>query len=240
MTTGAELRLPDGESLADLATYVRRAARLDGEGAIRLQASAGVRPVLAAWVCVLPGHGLLRSGLVLGLRTMALAGWDDGHGGGRDVGAGADADGTPRATGLDTTVPLAGLTDRFARRAATGDASTTLSLPPTTLAPAWAAQSPPRGGWEPMGGIPAAELAEVAQAGIAEVATGAPEGSGAAAVEALRAQVWGRRMESCGVPAGAALDVHALGFARPEPATVHRSGPWWRVSTPIGHVVLRP
>ncbi|WP_130012043.1 hypothetical protein [Serinicoccus sediminis] len=220
MTQPATLSLADGESVADLATLVRRAARLDEDGAIRLQAT-GAGGVLAAWVCVLPGAGLLRSGLTLGLRTMALA---------------ADAE------ALDVTVPLGGLTDRFARRAATGDSSTTLAVPPTTLAPPWAAQSPPRGGWEPLGGIPAEELLAAARAGIAEVATGSPEGSGAAAVEALRARVWGRPVADTEVPAAAGLAVHALGFLRPGdgPAAVHRSGAWLRVSTAVGHVVLRP
>ncbi|WP_298888904.1 hypothetical protein [uncultured Serinicoccus sp.] len=217
MTGPQSLSLADGESVADLATLVRRAARLDEDGAIRLQAAGGV---LAAWVCVLPGAGLLRSGLTLGLRTMALA---------------------PGGEPLDVTVPLAGLTDRFARRAATGDSSTTLPVPPTTLAPPWAAQSPPRGGWEPRGGIPSEQLVAAARSGIAEVATGAPEGSGAAAVEALRARVWERPVEGTEVPAGAGLAVHALGFLRPgdTQVAVHRNGPWLRVSTAVGHVVLR-
>ncbi|GAA4870835.1 hypothetical protein [Serinicoccus chungangensis] len=219
MSAPQTLSLADGESVADLATLVRRAARLDEDGAIRLQATGGAG-VLAAWVCVLPGAGLMRDGLTLGLRTMALA-----------------ADAQP----LDVTVPLAGLTDRLARRAATGDSSTTLPVPPTTLAPPWAAQSPPRGGWEPRGGIPSEQLVAAARSGIAEVATGSPEGSGAAAVEALRARVWGRPVEGTEVPAAAGLAVHALGFLRPgdTQVAVHRNGSWLRVSTGVGHVVLR-
>ena len=53
----AVLTLPDGESIVDLATFVGRARTLDADGAIRLQA---VGEVLAAWVCVLPGQGILR------------------------------------------------------------------------------------------------------------------------------------------------------------------------------------
>ena len=64
------LRLVDEESAADLATYLARARRVDEGGFVRLQA---VGPVLAAWTCVLPGRGLTNSGLVLGLRTFALA-----------------------------------------------------------------------------------------------------------------------------------------------------------------------
>ncbi|ANS78537.1 hypothetical protein SGUI_1141 [Serinicoccus hydrothermalis] len=229
MSGGATLVFPDGEGLADLATYARRAALLDEEGAIRLQVGGGAAAVLAAWVCVLPGQGVLRSGLVLGLRTMRLE---------------------PGQEALDTTVPLSGLADRFARRASTGDVSTVLPVPPTTVAPPWAAQSPPMGGWEQVDEVAPEVLQEAARAGIAEVAEGAPEGSGAAAVGALRARVWGRDLPGHrpAVPAGAALAAHALGFLGPQgagipagrPATVHRSGPWLRVSTAAGHVVLRP
>lgn len=116
--------------------------------------------------------------MVLGLRTLPLVGG---------------------VMPLDATVPLAGLSDRFARRAATGDATTRLPVPPTTVAPAWAAVSPPRAGWEPVGLLPVADLLEAARAGIEEVAQGAPTGSGASAVAALRARVWGRPLVA-GVP----------------------------------------
>lgn len=206
----------DGEGVADLATYVARSRTLDADGAIRLQA---VGPVLAAWVCVVPGQGMTRAGLVLALRTMALAGPHD----------------------LDVTVPLGGLTDRFARRAATGDASTALAVPPTQVSPQWAGVTPPRGGWEPVGQVGSDVLLAAAEAGIAEVALGAPEGAGASAVALLRARVWAREIEG-GATAGAGLAARALGFARPgdgQVATVHRSGPWTRVSLPAGHVLSR-
>lgn len=216
----AALTFPDGESVADLATLVQRARRLDQEGAVRLQV---VGDVLAAWVCVLPGQGVMRSGLVLGLRTMRL-------------------EGTPS---LDVTVPLGGLTDRFARRASAGDVSTTLPVPPGEVSPPWAAVTPPRGGWEPVGSVTAAALEAAARAGIAEVAEGAPEGSGSAAVAALRHRVWARPVGedevSAQVPAGVALAVDALGFAAgASSASVHRSGPWVRLTLPAGHVLARP
>lgn len=212
------LRFADGETVADLATYVARARGLDDDGAIRLQA---VGPVLAAWTCVVPGQGLMRSGLVLALRTMPLAGGPD----------------------LDVTVPLAALADRFARRAATGDAGTELPVPPAEVRPQWAGVTPPRAGWEPAGQVSSAALLAAAEEGIAEVATGAPEGSGAAAVAMLRARVWARELEgSGGATAGAGLASRVLGFARPDDglvATVHRAGAWTRVSLPAGHVLSR-
>lgn len=219
--TGA-LVFPDGESLADLGTYVARAKGLDPEGAIRLQA---VGEVLAAWTCAVPGQGLMRSGTVLALRTMPLAG--DHR--------------------LDVTVPLAALSDRFARRAATGEAATSLPVPPTTVSPQWAGVTPPRGGWEPVGEVSAEALLAAADAGIAEIAEGAPEGSGAAAVGMLRAQVWAREVagpdgSATGAPAGAGLAAKVLGFARPgdgQAARIFRSGAWTRVTLPAGHVLTR-
>lgn len=216
MSGTASLEFTDGEAVADLATYVARARTLDEDGAIRLQAVGGV---LAAWVCVVPGQGLMRSGLVLGLRTMALAG---GH-------------------AVDATVPLAALSDRFARRAATGDAGTSLPVPPTEVAPRWAGVTPPRGGWETVGEVGADVLLAAAEEGIAEVAQGAPAGSGAAAVGLLRARVWARELQG-GATAGAGLAARVLGFARPDEgqvAVVRRSGVWTRVSLPGGHVLSR-
>lgn len=206
------LRLLDAPTAADLATYVRRARALDAEGDVRLQAAG---PVLAAWTCVLPGQGLLGAGLVLGLRTYALA---------------------EPVEPVDVTVPLAAVGDRLAHDAAT------LPLPPMTTSPAWAALTPPRGGWEPVGEIASDALAAVAKAGIEEVATGAPSGSGAAAVADLRRRVWGRATATePAVPGGAAFGMHALGFlaAREEPVTVHRAGPWTRLSSRGGHVLTR-
>ena len=68
--TEPTIAFDDAASLADLGRYARRARALDEEAAVRLQADGSV---LAAWVGVLPGSGILGEGLVLGLRTVALA-----------------------------------------------------------------------------------------------------------------------------------------------------------------------
>lgn len=217
-----KLTFPDGETLADLGTYVARARSLEEDGAIRLQAVGGV---LAAWVCVVPGQGLTGSGTVLGLRTMVLAGAHD----------------------LDVTVALAAMGDRFARRSTNGEAGTTLQVPPAEVSPRWAGVLPPRGGWEPVGTVRTADLLTAAEEGIAEVAQGAPEGSGAAAVGMLRARVWSQEVLDAagaptGAPAGAGLAARVLGFARAadgRSATVHRQGAWTRVSLPSGYVLSR-
>ncbi len=95
------LRLRDPESLADLGRFAARARAVDADGAMRLQASG---TVLAAWVGVLSGTGILAEGTVLGLRTFALA----------------------EPAEVDVTVPLGAVTDRAAR-----GGGSDLPVPPT-------------------------------------------------------------------------------------------------------------
>ena len=66
-----ELRLEDDRAAADFATFVGRALRVNPDGALRLQAAG---EVLACWVEVLPGRGLMHSGLALALRVQRLSG----------------------------------------------------------------------------------------------------------------------------------------------------------------------
>ena len=58
----SRLVLTDHDSLLDLGRYAARARALDADGAVRLQA---VGSVLAAWVGVLPGTGLLGTGTTM-------------------------------------------------------------------------------------------------------------------------------------------------------------------------------
>lgn len=221
--TGEQIVFADVESLQDLGTYVARARRLDEDGAIRLQA---VRDVLAAWVCALPGRGLLLQGVVLGLRVMPLA---------------------PGHPELDATVPLGGLTDRFARRERTGDVGVEIPVPPTRVAPAWTALTPPRSGWAPVGEVAAEVLLSAAREGIAAVARGTPPGAGAHAVSALRERIWSAPLPGAGegtglppVSAGTALAAYGLGFAREgDRAAVYQVGGWTRLTLPVGHVLTR-
>ncbi|WP_409483452.1 hypothetical protein [Arsenicicoccus dermatophilus] len=221
MTDGVELHLADEQTASDLRTYAGRAASLDRSAAIRLQA---VGTVLAAYVAVLPGSGLLSRGLVLGLRTCGMA----------------------QPADLDVTVPVAGLLDRFAR-----ETGTTLPVPPTQVAAPWAGQSPPRSGWALVGEVPGSDLTRTAEAGIAEIASAAGSSAAALAVAELRRRVWARPVTAAprpapaatapavDLPSGVAFAAHVLGFLGAAPAAVHRSGPWLRLSTPTGHVLTR-
>ena len=208
MTT---LIFQDAQGYADFRTLVGRARTLDEDGAIRLQADG---TVLAAYVGVLPGRGLLGGGAVVGLRATHLA----------------------ESLALDTTVALAAVQERLARAAST----VRLEVPPMTVQTAWAALTPPRHGWEPVGMLDANALVDVARSGISEVAVGAGNAAGGHAVADLRSRVWGRLTSTVPpVPAGAAFAAYALGFIQPDmPCMVAAHGRWTRLSSPRGHVLV--
>ncbi len=220
------LALPDLAALHDLETFVTRARFVDPDGAVRL---VGHGETLAVYVSPVHGSG---GPTVVGLRTVALA----------------------VASQVDVTVPLVALVDRFARlarEAAVPVAGEPVSLPvpPVQVSDAgWAGMSPPRRGWQRVATLGAARLLEAAREGAAEIAQGAPAGSGAQAVARLRARVWARELvtEADGVPLGLAFAADALGFlaspgsSEPEALGIFRCGQWVRLATERGHVLARP
>lgn len=212
MSATASLTLADADTRRDLATYIARAGRVDPDGAARLVAAGSV---LAAYVS--PVHGA-PGPTVIGLRTLGLADGD---------------------IALDITVPLAALSDRLA---ASAPDDIHLPIPPTRAVDAgWAGVSPPRSGWELRTALDPADLSRAARAGIDEIATAVPEAVGGHVVTQVRAAVWGRDLPTLpGVAAGAAFAADALGFLEAqEPVAVRKAGPWWRLSTSRGHVLVR-
>lgn len=219
--SSAVLQLPDAHDVADLETLLGRARTADPKGAVRLRADGSV---LAVTVGLVPGHGLLGEGTVLGLRAVRLA----------------------EAATVDVVVSFEAVADRLARMRR--ESSTTLSVPVVEVQVPWAAMSPPRSGWQPHGVLEVESIADRARAGIEEIARGAPEGSGAAAVADLRRRVWSRPMadeveahptDEAGPVAGLAFGAFALGFLTSGPATWHTCGAWQRLTTPAGHVLAR-
>jgi hypothetical protein len=202
------LRLVDAAALGDLGRFAARARALDEQGAIRLQAGGDV---LAAWVGVLPGSGILAEGTVLGLRTFRLA----------------------EPSRCDVVVPLGAVTDRTARHGGSGE----LPLPPTRAIASWSAVTPPRSGWEPVGEVPADELAETARTGLVEVGAAVRERGAAAGF--VRDRVWAREAVA-GVRAGGAFAAFSLGFLAPgSTVKVLRSNRWTRLTAAGGHVLMR-
>lgn len=211
------LHLLDAEVAADLATYASRARTLEEDGAMRLQAFG---QVLAAYVGVRKGRGLMGEGTAVGLRVLPLASPSD----------------------IDVVVPLSAVLDRLAYQR--NEAEPVLEIPPVSVRTSWAAVSPPRSGWSPLGEVSIASLLNAARAGIEEIAKGTPSGAGAAAVESLRHRVWERPIDGLpatvdGLPAAAALGLYALGFGIGDDAQVFGTARWHRVSTAVGHVLVR-
>jgi hypothetical protein len=213
------ITLQDSLALEDLTTYLSRAGRVD-DGAVRLIAGGGV---LAAYVAVFYPSGLLdESPTVLGLRTF----------------------GVPDSLAFDIVVPVAPLVQRLRdRRSEVTDAAApvTVTVPSQQATASWAAISPPRGGWAALPPASAAALDSVARAGIDEIATAIPTGTGEQIVHKVRSQVWSRPIPGLErVPAGAGFAALSLGFLGEDDAVgVFETGPWTRLTTKRGHVLAK-
>jgi hypothetical protein len=214
-----QFTLADSLSLGDLHTYLQRAGRVE-DGSVRLIAGSGI---LAVYTAILYPRGILdESPTVLGLRTFALFETED----------------------FDVVVPMRSLVDRIVRaRAELGDDDSrpvTMTRPPEVNTVTWAGISPPRGGWRPLGETDAATLEFAARTGIAEVAEAIPTGTGEQLVQRVRSEVWGRGIEGLEhVPTGAAFAVYSLGFLGDDPVRLFETGPWTRLSSRRGHVLVR-
>lgn len=208
--------LPTPAAAQDLAVLLGRAARLDDAAAVRLIADSGV---LAMYVAVITPKGLLDRGpTVLGLRTTALL---EGS--------------------FDAVVPIASLQARVdAALASTAEGPVAVRVPTAVHTVVWAGISPPRGGWQRMAPLEAAPLAAAARAGIEEVAATIPENTGEQIVHRVRSEVWGRPLEGHDhLPAGVAFAAEALGFLGEDPVQQFATGPWIRLSTQRGHVLVK-
>ncbi len=200
----------------DLSVLLGRALRLDEAGAVRLIADSGV---LAVYVAVITPKGLLDRGpTVLGLRTFALS-----------------------EGGFDVVVPIRSMQVRVdAALASVTEGAVTIGVPAAVNTVVWSAISPPRGGWQRMAAIDAAGFSAAARAGIEEIATAIPEGTGEQIVHRVRSEVWGRGLPEAGhLPAGAAFALESLGFLGPDAVQQFAAGPWIRLSTARGHVLVK-
>jgi hypothetical protein len=215
------LTLVDALSVRDLKVYLSRAARIE-EGSVRLIGGGGI---LAVYVAVIYPAGLLDEvPTVLGLRTFALTNTDT----------------------VDAVVPLRSLIERVNRleEAITDDsAPVTMTVPMGVNTVTWAAISPPKGGWHPLLATTSGLLDRVARNGIDEVAAAVPTGTGVQIVQRVRAEVWGREIPGLeDVPAGGAFAALTLGFLgdnESDEVRLFESGPWTRLTTPRGHVLIK-
>ncbi|MBX3100221.1 MAG: hypothetical protein KF761_11660 [Salinibacterium sp.] len=215
--------LVDSLALGDLHVFLGRALRVE-DGSVRLIAGSGV---LAVYVAVLHPIGLLdESPTVLGLRTFAL---EETHSAAPAV--------------FDVVVPVRSLLMRvegLLEAPAVGD-PIAVRLPLEVNSVSWAAISPPRGGWHALDTVDAAVLDAVARAGIEEVAAAIPMGTGEQIVHRVRSEIWGRPLTGFDhIPGGAAFAAVSLGFlGESDSVAVYESGPWTRLTTKRGHVLVK-
>lgn len=213
---------------SDLSTLLSRARSLDANAAVRLQ---GFGNALATWVPVIyPATILDTSPVVLGLRAVSLAEPSD----------------------LDITVTASSILDRLARFPLSDPQPhaepVRISAPPQEVAAPWAGMLAPRGGWINRGMVSAAHVRDVARSGVQRVADAVPTDSGAALVSKVRSEIWGSSsgwgpMDLPDIPDGAAFGLEVLGFLPPSEFEVavaaEQTGQWLRLSTDIGHVVVK-
>lgn len=205
--------LSDTFALDDLRTYLERAARIE-DGSVRLISAGGV---LAAYSAVLYPIGLLDEiPTVLGLRTLAVVDTPD----------------------FDVVVPIRSLRARIESAAAAE--TTTIGVPLTVNTVTWTAITPPRGGWQAQATLDPARLTATANDGIAQVAEAVPGAVGEQIVRRVRSEVWGRPIAAAEyLPAGSAFAALSLGFLGDDEVRVYESGPWSRLTTARGHVLVK-
>lgn len=197
---------------ADLQTYLERAERLGVEHVWLV----GAGTALAAYVAVLTPQGLLDiAPTVLGLRVFERVETDS----------------------LDMVVQVRAMLDRLAHD------KISISLPVGQAGIAWTGVAPPRSGWAPAGTMLEIELQLTAKTGIEEVAKA--NGLGTNIVTVVREEVWRRPLnvqnsdEPITVPAGVSFAGFGLGFFGTGIAQVTASGPWTRIATERGHILVK-
>jgi hypothetical protein len=210
--------LDDASTLDDLQVFLARAARIE-EGSVRLIAGSGV---LAVYVAVFYPVGLMdETPTVLGLRTVALQGPES----------------------FDVVVPLRSLLTRVEStqaRVAAEPGAISVALPMEVNTVTWTAISPPRGGWHPTGATSTPVLEAAARSGIDEVAEAVPAAAGEQIVRRVRSEVWSRPIPGLEhVPAGAGFAALGLGFLGADDVRIYETGPWTRLSTQRGHVLVK-
>lgn len=218
------LHLTGAGEAADLAAFLGRLVRWDKAAVVRLQARSGVLAVF--------GHPPF--GGVLAVRTAALAGPDvtlDAT-----VSAGQLLEGIG---GVDATTSADG-------PGSVGGVSVTVTVPPSVTGPSWAGLLPPRGGWQRVADLVPNDVCAVADQVVGEFRSRTealvPERRTRGELDSLAEEIWSRPLSDAGLPLRAVHAAQALGFLRPagdEPFGLLAAGPWLRLRTTFGSVMVR-
>ncbi|MFG3283931.1 hypothetical protein [Streptomyces sp. NPDC048111] len=152
---------------------------------------------------------------------------------------------------LDVTVSAGELLESL------DESASRASVPGAVTGPPWAGVLPPRGGWQPVTGLPEPErMRGAVAAAVAEFRSrdeALPEEARTRAErERIGREIWSRTLGSTELPLRAVHAAQSLGFLRPvralaaaggpsgvEQVGLFVSGPWLRLRTPYGSIALR-
>ena len=207
------IRFLDQRDIADLASYLTRARKLDDDGCVKFRAFGDI---LAVYVAPIFSGSLMGDGpTVLGLRTMKI-----------------------EKTELDATYTLASIQERLASPAIEG---MQLELPLASTRAAWSGVTPPRQDWVESGSISQAQISQWAKDGIAEVANTLPSSVGSSIAAKVRLGIWGKTVSlEFHLPGAAAFAMAGLGFMqKDEEIRVFTAKGWVRLSSAHGHVLSK-
>ncbi|GAA3395546.1 hypothetical protein [Streptomyces roseoviridis] len=122
-------------------------------------------------------------------------------------------------------------------------------VPGAVTGPPWAGLLPPRGGWEPVPGLPpAAAMRSAVAAAVTEFRSrdeALPEERRTRAErDRIGREIWSRTLADTGLPLRAVHAAQSLGFlpdlpGEDLPVVLFAAGPWLRLRTPYGSVALR-
>lgn len=133
---------------------------------------------------------------------------------------------------FDGVVPLDALRDALREGA-------DVEVPDALARPAWAAVSPPRGGWAHAGDVAPDAVRALATQAAADVEAALPASPGEAVRRRAERAVWSRAVDASGLTAGQAAALVAMRFLGDEPVRVTESGGWMRASGRAGEVLVR-
>lgn len=143
---------------------------------------------------------------------------------------------------LDVTVSAGELLESVDESAATA------AVPAAVTGPPWAGVLPPRGGWRPEEGLPAADaLRAMVGAAVAEFRSRTEELTAElrtrAELDRIGREIWSRTVGDTGLPVRAVHAAQSLGFLRPstgsEELKLVSFGAWLRLRTPYGSIAVR-
>ncbi|MFF7451055.1 MULTISPECIES: hypothetical protein [unclassified Streptomyces] len=150
----------------------------------------------------------------------------------------------PYENGLDATLDVTVSAGELLETV--DETGATATVPGSVTGPPWAGVLPPRGGWQPVPGLPAADdLRAMVGAGVAEFRSRtqqlAAESRTRAELDRIGREIWSRTVGDTELPVRAVHAAQSLGFLRSatEELALLASGAWLRLRTPYGSIAVR-